>query len=325
MASADGEYGRYPTQGGNKQRAKSQKLIALLLDWRVRRLIVNADDFGLTAGVDRAILEAHRNGVVTSSSLMANGAALGDAIQLAQSAPRLSVGCHVVLVDGSPVTNANQVPSLIHSLDQNFGVARFHRGFADLARRAVLGRVVPEQIEAEVTGQIRKLQASGIAVSHLDSHKHTHLIPQVLGPVLRAAATCGVRRIRNPFEPVRVSLLGQGVRMWKRFAQVKLLGRLAGRFREAVQNAGMLTPDGTFGIVSTGWLDERLFKFLIQHLAEGTWELVCHPGYNDADLREVNTRLRESRERELRLLGLAEARQFLADNGIELISYNQLG
>ena len=113
--------------------------------------------------------------------------------------------------------------------------------------------------------------------------------------------------------------------MWKRFAQVKLLGGLARRFHERVQDAGILTPDGTFGIVSTGGLDERVFKFLIEHLAEGTWELVCHPGYNDADLRKVNTRLRESRERELRLLGSAEARQLLADNRIELISYNQLG
>jgi chitin disaccharide deacetylase len=291
----------------------------------VRRLIINADDFGLTAGVNRAILECHRCGAVTSTTLMANSCALNDAILLAQSAPELSVGCHVVLVDGSPVLDANQVPSLIHSRDGASDKGHFHRGFAGLVRRAVLGRLVPEQIEAEVTAQIRKLQASGIAVSHLDTHKHTHMIPQVLGPLLRAAKACGVRRIRNPFEPARLSLVGQHAGMWKRFAQVKMLGRLAKKFHRAVHGAGIVTPDGTFGIVSTGWLDERLFKFLIQHLTDGTWELVCHPGYNDADLRAISTRLRESRERELRLLGSSEARTFLANYGIELISYDQFG
>lgn len=294
----------------------------------MRRLIVNADDFGLTAGVNRAILECHQCGAVTSATLMANGPAFDDAIRLAQSAPRLSVGCHVVLVDGSPVLDPDQmdagpVSSLIHRRDRAGGAAHFHQGFAGLALRAARGSLIPEQIAAEVTAQIRRLQAAGITVSHLDTHKHTHMIPQVLEPLLRAATARGVRRLRNPFEPVRLSLLSHRIRMWKRFAQVKLLGRLARRFREAVREAGLLTPDGTFGIVSTGWLDERLFKFLIQHLAEGTWELVCHPGYNDADLHGVNTRLRESRERELRLLGSAHARELLASNGIELISYDQ--
>jgi len=291
----------------------------------VRRLIVNADDFGLTAGVNRAIVEAHQCGAVSSATLMANGAALDDAIRLAQSTPQLSVGCHVVLADGSPVLDADQVPSLVDDRYGASGTPYFNRGFTGLARRAALGHLVPEQIEAEATAQIRKLRAAGIAVSHLDTHKHTHMIPLVLASLLRAATANGVRRIRNPFEPVRLSLLGHGVRMWKRFAQVKLLGPLVRKFRETVEGAGAFTPDGTLGIVSTGWLDERLLKFMIQHLAEGTWELVCHPGYDDAELRGVNTRLRESRERELRLLGSAEARQLLADNGIELISYNQLG
>ncbi len=291
----------------------------------MRRLIVNADDFGLTAGVNRAIQQAYECGVVTSATLMANGPAMVDAVRIAQSAPQLSVGCHVVLADGSPVMEPGQVPSLIHGRHQSDGSASFYKGFSDLAFHAMFGRFAPEQIEAEITAQIRKLQAAGIVVSHLDTHKHTHMIPQILGPLLRAAAACGVRSIRNPFEPVRLSLLGHRAGMWKRFAQVKVLGRLAGKFRRQVENAGVFTPDGTVGIVSTGWLDEQLLKFLVQHLSEGTWELVCHPGYNDADLQVVNTRLRESRERELRLFGSPEARELMANNGIELISYAQVG
>lgn len=289
----------------------------------MRRLIVNGDDFGLTPGVNRAILEAHERGIVTSATLMAQGAAFDQAVRAAQSAASLSVGCHVLLVDGSPVLNPNQVSSLICNRN-GAGRERFCEGFGGLARRAFLGRLVPEQIEAEVTAQIGRLQAAGIRVSHVDTHKHTHMLPQVLTPLLRAAAASGVHRIRNPFEFVRLSLLAQRAGMWKRFAQVKLLGGLGRKFHEAVRRAGMLTPDGTFGIVSTGGLDERLLRFMIQHLDEGTWELVCHPGYNDAELQTVRTRLRASRERELQLLGSAQARELLQGAGIELISYEQL-
>ncbi len=289
----------------------------------MRRLIVNADDFGLTAGVNRAILECHQRGVVTSTTLMANAAAFPEAVQAAQSAPKLGVGCHVVLLDGSPVLEADRVPSLVQRKDGARGT-QFRDGSFGFASRAAFGRLSPEHIEAEAGAQIRKLQAAGITVSHLDTHKHTHIVPQVWPPLLRAAQACGVRRIRNPFEPVRLSLLRERSSLWKRFVQVKFLGGLARRFREAVRQADMWTPDGTFGIVTTGWLDERLLKFMVGHLAEGTWELVCHPGYNDAQLGAVKTRLRESREQELRLLTSAGLQELLTRHGIELISYDGL-
>jgi len=255
---------------------------------------------------------------------MATGAAFSEAVRAAQSVPRLSVGCHVVLVDGSPVLDPTHVPSVISGRGDSDG-PRFYEGFSALAMRGVLGRLVPEQIEAESSAQIRKLQAAGISVSHLDTHKHTHMLPQVLAPLLRAGSACGVRKIRNPFEFARLSLFAQRPGLWKRLAQVKVLATLAGKFREAVRRAGMLTPDGTFGVVSTGWLNERLLRFMIHHLGEGTWELVCHPGYNDDELRHVHTRLRESRERELELLGSEQARKLLQETGIELISYAQFG
>ena len=142
----------------------------------VRRLIINADDLGLTSGVNRGILESHRDGVVTSTTLMACGARFDEAAGLAAQAPRLSVGCHVVLVDGSPVLSAEQVSSLLASASPpSFRVSLVH--FACLA---AAGRLNQEQIENEVTAQIQKLQAAGISVSHLDSHKHTHMFPVVL-------------------------------------------------------------------------------------------------------------------------------------------------
>jgi chitin disaccharide deacetylase len=286
----------------------------------VRRLLINADDFGLTPGVNRAIGEAHTRGVVTSATLMANGAAFDDALRAAQSTPRLSIGCHVVLVDGSPVLPASEVPSLINL--RNTG--HFRQSLSKFALLAGSGRLVPKQLEAEVAAQIRKLQNAGIAVSHLDSHKHTHLFSNVLRPLLRAAEACEIRAIRNPFGPIAFALVSKRPRLWKRYGEVKLLSGLANKFRRAVQKAGMITPDGTLGIVATGALDLQLFRCVIESLPDGTWEFVCHPGYNDAELQSMRTRLRASREQELQILTSPATRELLAGNGIELISYRDL-
>lgn len=293
----------------------------MLLSCRVRRLIVNADDFGLTRGVNRAIVESHRDGIVTSSTLMANGQAFEDAIVHAKSASRLSIGCHVVLVDGSPVLGGQQAPTLF---DQKADDGRFYDGLGAFALRAVSGRVDADEIEAEVTAQIRKLQSAGVSVSHLDTHKHTHILPQVLRALLRAARTCGVPAVRNPFGPVRFSILAKYPRLWKRYGQVTVLNRLGGRFRNSVTNAGMLTTDGTVGVVATGAMDSYLFRSIVDSLPEGTWELVCHPGYNDAELGSIRTRLRESRAVELRLLTSPKALELLVRSGVQLISYRDL-
>jgi hopanoid biosynthesis associated protein HpnK len=287
----------------------------------VRRLIVNADDFGLTRGVNRAIVESHRDGIVTSSTLMANGQAFEDAIAQAKSASRLSVGCHVVLVDGSPVLGGQQASTLF---DQKADGGRFYDGLGAFALRAVSGRVDADEIEAEVTAQIRKLQSAGVSVSHLDTHKHTHILPQVLRALLRAARTCGVPAVRNPFGPVRFSILAKYPSLWKRYSQVTVLNRLGGRFRNSVTNAGMLTTDGTVGVVATGAMDSYLFRSIVDSLPEGTWELVCHPGYNDAELGSIRTRLRESRAVELRLLTSPKALELLVRSGVQLISYRDL-
>lgn len=286
----------------------------------MRRLIVNADDFGFTSGVNRAIVEAHSQGVVTSSTLMANGPAFVEAAQLAKAAPGLSVGCHVVLTDGEPVLEATQLRSLTRG-------ARFRDGMMAFAARAVTGSMDADEITAEAAAQIQKIQSAGIAVSHIDTHKHTHLFPRILRPLLRAAAACGVRSVRNPFGPrlpMRSSHLLARPSLWTRYFEVRILGGFAGKFREAVDREGFSTPDGTLGIVVTGALDEELFYALARSIPEGTWEFVCHPGYNDADLQAGKTRLRQSRETELRVLTLPAAREVLTQQGIELISYREL-
>jgi hopanoid biosynthesis associated protein HpnK len=281
----------------------------------LRRLIVNADDFGLTSGVNRGIVQAHENGLVTSTTVMACGERFDEAASLPARAPRLSVGCHLVLVDGRPILS----PSLVLSLVDDSG-SRFRDNLMSFAGRAVTGRVDSGQIEAEATAQIKRLQSAGIAVSHLDSHKHTHMFPTVLRGALKAAKACGVRAIRNPFEP----LVFASLRQWKRQFQLRMLGRYRASFRDALANAGVSTPDGCVGIAATGGLTSETFERLIENLPEGTWEFVSHPGYSDPELDRVKTRLRASRENELAILTSPQVKDLVRREGIELISYREL-
>jgi len=279
----------------------------------LRRLIINADDFGLTSGVNRGIIESHEHGVVTSATLMAGGDKFAEAATLAAQAPRLSVGCHVVLVDGVPISDAAAVSTLTVG-------RKFRERLTSFAALAATGRLDSTQIEAEVTAQIQKLQAAGIQVSHLDSHKHTHMFPVVLKGMLRAAKHCGIRAVRSPFEP----LVFATVRHWKRQFQLRLMRRFRVSFQAALTEAGVVTPDGCVGIAATGGLTQETFESLIHHLPEGTWEFVSHPGYSDADLDRVQTRLRDSREKELAIMTSAATREALQTEGIQLISFRDL-
>jgi chitin disaccharide deacetylase len=288
------------------------------------RLIVNADDLGLTPGVNRGIFESHMSGIVTSATLMATGAAFDDAVQKAQAANRLSIGCHVMLVDGVPVLGRYRIPTLINSRASSRKQTFFRKSAINFGARALLGRISSDDIEAEASAQIRKLQSAGLSVSHIDTHKHTHLWPHVLQPLLQAAKSCGVKRIRNPFELAPLRLIACRPGLWKRYAQTRALSGLAYNFQSSVREAGFITPDGTLGIVVTGKLGDQIWRLMIDRLPEGTWELVCHPGYCDSELVGFPTRLRKSREQELQLLTRPAIRDLLKRNGIELLSYNDL-
>jgi hopanoid biosynthesis associated protein HpnK len=253
---------------------------------------VNADDFGLTAGVNRAIVELHAGGVLTSTTLMARAGATAEAVRLARATPTLGVGCHVVLVDGESVLPANEIPSLI---DQRTG--RFMPTLGAFLQRLMTGRIRAAEMEAEATAQIAHLQAAGVSLTHIDTHKHVHMFPAVLKPVLRAAAGCGIRSIRNPFEPAWSLRVTPGA-PWMRRVEVHLLRQFLPGFRKHVARAGLATTDGAIGVLATGTLDAATVGSLLQNLPPGTWELVTHPGYNDADLAHAHTRLLASRETE---------------------------
>ncbi|MGD0683385.1 MAG: ChbG/HpnK family deacetylase [Terracidiphilus sp.] len=277
------------------------------------RLIINADDFGLTAGVNRAIVELHRAGVLTSASLMAKAAATNEAIELALATPTLGVGCHVVLVDGAPVLRAQDLPTLV-----DLRTGRFQPSLGAFLKLLLTGRIRSSEIEAETAAQINLLQANGLRLTHIDTHKHVHMFPAVLRPVLRAARAAGIRAVRNPFEPPWSRRATHGA-PWLRRAEMKLLRLLEPTFRRIVAEEGFTTTDGAVGVLATGTLDSTTVSSLLRSMPEGTWELVTHPGYNDSDLAQVRTRLLASRETEREAIRAVE--QF---PGIERISFADL-
>ena len=187
-----------------------------------------------------------------------------------------------------------------------------------------------DQLVAEVAAQIRKIQAAGLQVTHLDSHKHAHIFPEILSALLRAARICGVRAIRNPIVPVKVLPVKQfkGKReLLKRYGQVRVLHTFSKHFLQQTRRAGLLTPDGVIGVIETGSAENNgygsLLRQMLASLPAGTWEWVCHPGYHDADLDAAGTRLRASRQDELRLLTSPELRAFLDEQKIQLIGYRE--
>ena len=274
---------------------------------------MNADDFGLTTGVNRAILSLNQRGKLTSTTLMAMADASAEAASLALSSPNLGVGCHVVLVDGTPALPARQLPTLV---DPTTG--RFRTTLGKFVKDLFLGRIRTDEIEAEAEAQIARIGALGVSLTHIDTHKHTHMFPNVLRPVLRAARAAGIRNVRNPFEPAW-SIRATPRAPWLRRFQVQLLHNLEPAFRRIVAEEGFVTTEGAIGVLATGTLDAETLTSLVSAMPDGTWELVTHPGYNDTALANAGTRLLASRETEMATLTNAKFPQ-----DIELINFGQL-
>jgi predicted glycoside hydrolase/deacetylase ChbG (UPF0249 family) len=280
------------------------------------RLIINADDFGLTRGINRSILELHQAGVLTSATLMANGPAFDDAVAIAHANPSLGVGCHVVLTDGIPLSPPQSIPTLLGPDGKSFRPT-----LSSFLSAALRGKINSDEIAREAQAQIQHIHQAGLQVTHLDTHKHTHMLPSVARPLLNVAEKNGIGAVRNPFEEPWSLALGKGG--WIRGLQVRLLHSLRKRFEALpqIRSGSILTTNGTIGISATGRLDASTLRAMLDAMPEGRlWELVCHPGYNDRDLDAVTTRLRATREVER--TALLESSLHLS--GLELIHYGKL-
>ncbi len=281
-----------------------------------RRLIINADDFGLTEGVNQAILELNAAEVLPSATLMATGAAFRQAVHAAFMQPALGVGCHVVLVDGQSVLHTSELPTLAPAGSLRTQLTRF---MVDLFS----DRIAFSEIEREAIAQIRRVQSSGITVTHVDTHKHTHMFPRVLGALIRAAQACGVPAIRNPFEPnwsLRLTEKAPAARL----LQVRTLRLFRSHFLRSTRAAGLHTTDGALGVLATGTFDTGYLLRLLLNMPPGTWELVCHPGFVDDDLKRARTRLIATREVERAALLDALEHPPVDLPRIDLVNYAEL-
>ena len=260
----------------------------------MKRLIVNADDFGFTRDVNAGIVECHRNGILTATTLMANGPAFEDAVRLSRENPTLDIGCHLVLV-GSP-----GFPATVAQLVQ-----------------AVALRRIP--IYDELAKQVRIVLNAGLHPTHLDTHKHTHLLPPVLDAVARLSEEFAIPWVRRPFDfPVQADGVGLAKRIVSRG-----LGVMRGRFHRVLAAHGCRTTDFFAGFRITGRYDAAELARLIGLLPEGTTEFMCHPGYCGSELQAARTRLKDSRERELAALISVEVKEAIERFQVRLSNYTR--
>jgi len=291
----------------------------------VKNLIVNADDLGWTEGVNRGIAEAHRKGLVTSTSLLANGRSFDSALLVARANPELGVGVHLNLSDGQPTAKPEEVGGLLNASGELGG------GPETLLLRIASRGLELAEVEREWDAQIQKVRNAGIAPSHLDGHKHVQMLPGLFEIALRLAKKHGIRAIRVAHEESKLrALLSSGGDqktgvLLKQGVQARGLKLLARDAREMADHAGLVATDYFCGIAQTGVLTREGVEKLLKNLPEGTTELMCHPGYVDEDLRRSATRLQQSRQTELEILTDAGIRKLVAMQGIRLISYQLMG
>jgi hopanoid biosynthesis associated protein HpnK len=279
-------------------------------------LIVNADDFGLTPGVNRGIIEAHEMGILTSASIMSNMPSFHDAVDLMSDHPRLELGVHINLSSGFPVSPAFKLGPLIGP-DGQF------RGVAGLMAAAWLPGV-QKAIKIEIASQVAKVVNEGVRVTHLDGHKHVHIHPVILGAVMSIAKSYGIKAIRAPVEERSIcaglaSAGGNGGT-----ARVSMVTGLAKRARWLLKQAGFVVPDYFFGITRTGDWDSGSMAAAISRLKPGITEFMVHPGRIDNELEAQKTRLVESRLTELAALVDPDVKKSVQTTGAHLMNFSEL-
>ena len=232
------------------------------------KLVVNADDFGLSERVNDGILHSHRHGILTSASIMANGAAFGHAAELARTTPGLDVGVHLTLVEERPLLPVSEVPSLVAPDGRCWGhVTTF-------TRRYFGGAIDATQVRRELEAQIRRVIDAGLQPTHLDSHQHVHMLPEVLRVTVALAREFGIRWVRFPAEPVAAYMASNPARL----AQLVALRA----FCAAGRGADVARTDSFAGFFYGGRMDgSNLHRVLARLPRTGICELMCHPGYDD--------------------------------------------
>jgi len=282
----------------------------------IRRVIINADDFGLCRPVNEGIILAHTRGVLTSATLMANTPGFDQAVDLARANPRLGVGLHLNFVRGRPVTPPEKIASLVGA------DGLFFRSAVAVLRGLFSGRIRQEDLEREGRAQVEKALAAGIRLSHFDSEKNIHVLPPLAGLVIKLAEAYNIRKIRFIREYGLSASLGQSLKAWF----LSLSSRLAAaKFRRA----GLVIADRFYGICNSGRMTAGRLSRIFDRLRSGSAEIMDHPGFVTQELKDLEATvgtyyINRYREAELRALldpGLAD---IVRRRSLELISFHDL-
>jgi hopanoid biosynthesis associated protein HpnK len=282
-----------------------------------RRLIVSADDFGMSSGVNAGIMAAHRDGILTDAGLMVNGAASAEAVDLARATPSLAVGLHLVLVQGRASSAPRDIPALVDAT----GMFRTHSVWAGL-RYFFLPRV-RAQLDTEIRAQLDRFLATGLSLSHVDGHLNIHMHPTVLAILLRLAPRYGIRAIRLPREPWRISLRLDQRERRRKLVEAAIFGALARYAAPRLAAHGIRHPDHMFGLHQSGHVDERYWLGVLEALPAGVTEIYSHPARLDTEAKRWRPLTYEA-EAELGALTSTRVRDALAAAGIARISYRDL-
>jgi len=268
-----------------------------------RRLVVNADDFGFTRDVNAGIIEAHTRGILTATTLMANGDAFDHAVDLAREYPTLDVGCHLVLIGGRSLVTGLPLPPSAPALLQTLALGRL-------------------SVREELRAQIEKIFAAGLRPTHLDTHKHTHLLPPVLSVVADLAREFSIPWVRRPFDCPALRGIGATPlqKQWLSWS----INRAENNHVAIVRQHQLRCTDYFAGFQLTGYLDTAALVEVIRRLPPGTTELMCHPGRLGAELQQAPTRLKQSRQIELDALTAPAVRMALQEAEVDLLRYRDL-
>jgi hopanoid biosynthesis associated protein HpnK len=236
-----------------------------------RRLVVNADDFGRTHAINEAVLAAHREGILTTASLMVTGEACAEAVAMACGAPTLGVGLHLTLVCGRAVLPREQIPGLVDT----------QGSFPDrpvlAALRYCARPALRNQLRAEIAAQFRTFHATGLVLDHVNGHLHAHLHPVILQLLCEEAVAWGVRQVRLTRDSLELSRQTTGGRWCYRLSHALIFGALAARVEPRFRKAGFRYTDLVVGLLQDGHADEQHLLKLLPRLPPGDLEFYSHP------------------------------------------------
>ena len=234
----------------------------------MKNLVVTADDFGAALEVNDAVLEAHANGILTAASLMVAAPFAADAVARAKATPSLRVGLHLVLVDGRPLLPPAQVPDLVDA------AGKFRNEMARSGAAMFFRPSVKRQLEAEIAAQFSAFRATGLALDHVNAHKHFHLHPTIAGLIVKYAALHGVKGARVPLEPAAVLAR---IEPYRGSAVAAITRPFARALRRRFARAGIASPDAVFGLAWSGAMTAPRLKGILGNLPDGLSEIYLHP------------------------------------------------